>query len=59
MDVVAPSMGDINLAAMLIPGFISEDNYPRDLVQLSEIIALKPITDSRLNRALTIQERHV
>ena len=62
VDIISPSvkkdiiMGkDINLASLLIPGYRT-DAMDRHLVQGSEIIPLKALSDSRLNRALTLPE---
>ena len=63
VDIVTPSikkdiiMGkDINMAALLIPGSTGQDVSARHLIRGSEIIALKPLTDSRLNKPLTLPE---
>jgi hypothetical protein len=47
---------DINLASRLIPGFKSESSSTRHLVQGDEVIQLKPLSDSRLSRSLTLSE---
>ncbi len=46
---------DINLATLLIPNYRPE-SYHREMVIGQEAVPLKPLTDSRLNRQLTIQE---
>lgn len=62
IDIVAPSVRrdiitgkDVNLAALLIPGYKTETPI-RHLVQGGEIIPLKPLSDNRLTRSLTLQE---
>ena len=48
---------DVNLAAFLIPGYKSENEAGiRSVLANGEAIPLKPLSDPRLNRALTIQE---
>ena len=47
---------DINLAALLIPGYNTTVSSNRHMVQGDEIIPLKPLSDSRLNRVLTMPE---
>ena len=63
VDIISPSMKrdiimgkDVNLAALLIPGFKNDSGLTRHLVQGSEVIALKTQPDTRLNRALTLSE---
>jgi hypothetical protein len=63
IDIVSPSTRkdiiagrDINLAALLIPGYNTDESSSRHLVKGSEIIPLKPLTDSRLTRSLTLSE---
>ncbi len=46
---------DINLATLLIPNYRPEA-YHREMVIGQEAVPLKPMTDARLNRQLTIQE---
>ena len=61
LDIVAPSLRkdilagkDINLASLLIPNY--QESVPRELCIGESTITMKPIQDSRLNRALTPQE---
>jgi hypothetical protein len=63
IDIIAPSVRrdiiagkDINLAALLVPGYKGDIQSERHLVQGGEIIPLKPLTDDRFNRSLTLQE---
>lgn len=63
VDIVSPSIRrdiiagkDVNLAALLIPGYNTDDSSSRHLVRGSEIVPLKPLTDSRLTRTLTLPE---
>lgn len=63
IDIISPSVRrdiitgkDINLAALLIPGYKGEQGQIRHLVQGSEVVQLKPLTDNRLNRSLTLPE---
>ena len=48
---------NINLATLLIPGFKPQDEVTeRSLVMGEDIVPLKPLTDQRLHRPLTITE---
>ena len=47
---------DINLAALLIPGYRGELENNRHLVQGDEVIALRPLSDSRLQKSITLPE---
>ena len=46
---------DVNLAALLIPGY-SGDVIQRTITVGNDILPLKPLTDSRLNKSLTMNE---
>ena len=63
IDIVSPSVRrdiivgkDINLAALLIPGYKSDSTTDRHLVKGSEIIPLKSPGDTRLSRNLLLSE---
>jgi hypothetical protein len=63
VSIVSPSIRrdiisgkDINLAALLIPGYKSDLEQSRHLMVGDDAIPLKPLTDTRLHRLLTIQE---
>ena len=64
IDLVSPQLRqdilagkDINLAALLILGYKGPGEYEqRSLMIAEEIIPLKPLTDPRVNKALTITE---
>ena len=54
-DIIAGK--DVNLAALLIPGHKSDSDFVnRHLVQGNDIITLKPLSDLRLKRNLTLSE---
>ena len=63
VDIVSPQLKrdilsgkDINLTSLLIPGFKSDQNVERHMVVGDEVIPLKPLSDPRLQKPLTIQE---
>ena len=64
LDPISPSLRsdilagkNINLATLLIPGFKPQDEVTeRSLVMGEDIVPLKPLTDQRLHRPLTITE---
>ena len=63
IDIVSPQIRrdiisgkDINLAALLIPGYKGELENNRHLVQGDQVIALRPLSDSRLQKSLTLPE---
>lgn len=63
IDIVTPSvrrdiiMGkDINLAALLIPGYKTDSGTDRHLIKEGEIIPLKSPSDTRLSRSLILSE---
>ena len=65
IDIVSPQLRadilagkDINLAALLIPGYRGSEHEAcsRHLVVGDETVPLKPLTDSRMDRSLTIQQ---
>ena len=53
-DIIAGK--DINLASLLIPGYKTDLEQTRHLMVGDEVVPLKPLTDTRLHRSLTIQE---
>ena len=64
IDLVSPQLRqdilagkDVNLAALLIPGYKGPGEYKqRSLMVGEEVIPLKPLNDPRVNKALTISE---
>ena len=52
-DIIAGK--DINLACLLMPGYKPDDSS-RHMIMGNQAIPLKPLSDSRLNRNLTISE---
>ena len=64
IDLVSPQLRqdilagkDVNLAALLIPGYKGPGEYEQRSLMIGEkIIPLKPLTDPRVTKALTISE---